>query len=99
MAMCTSCSHVDYQPGFLLYQDPAIDLVAYVYPIEEEERAEELKKMMLVGYRQAQIILEPSQRRSTEPLLLFGLDALAASVREADQRKLEEDIEKAKRAP
>ena len=47
MVMCPECSHVAYHEHFVLYQDPAAELVAYVYPDAQREEAEALKDMML----------------------------------------------------
>jgi len=96
MVMCTHCSHVTHQEGFLLYQEPELELVAYVHPLEQEEQADELKKMMLKGYHDAQATLEPSLRRPYEPVLLFGLSSLAELIRERDKHKLEQDVERAR---
>lgn len=98
MVMCSACSHVTFQTGFLLYQEPALQLVAYVYPPDEEAQEKELKIMMLKAWSEAQSVLPPEQKRAYEPVLLFGLDSLAELIREKDALKLKEEIEKARHA-
>lgn len=76
MVMCPSCSHTAYQSGFLLYQEPSLELAAYVYPHEQESEADALRTMMMRGFREAQAAMEEPVRRTYDPELLFGLDSL-----------------------
>ena len=54
---CTGCSYVSFQERFLIYQEPAAELVAYVYPEIQHNEAAELKKLMLAGFHEAQEVL------------------------------------------
>src|SRR5260370_34033102 len=80
LVMCPECSHVAYQDHFVLYQDPAAELVAYVYPARQQGEAETLRPMMLNGFRQAQEVYEPKKRLNYEPILLFGLESLVKMI-------------------
>src|SRR3954465_13715962 len=54
LVSCPGCLHVFYQDHFLIYQEPAAELVVYVYPEGQREQEAELQKMMVAGYREAQ---------------------------------------------
>ena len=82
MVMCPKCSHVAFQDHFLIYQEPADELVAYVYPENQEENREELRLMMLKGFREAQEGFEPKARLNYEPVLFFGLESLVEHINE-----------------
>src|SRR4051812_41244309 len=92
MVMCPECAHVSFHENFLLYQDPDDELVAYVHPVKEEGRADELRAAMLEGFRQAQEVFEPEKRKDYEPLLFFGLTSLEQFVRDELSRIDQSDV-------
>lgn len=72
--MCTFCAHLFFYDHFLLYQDPASEVIAYIYPEKEREHLADLHKSMLLSYKEAQSALEPKDRNAYEPILIFGLE-------------------------
>lgn len=94
LLMCPGCSHVAYQDHFVLYQDPAAEIVAYVYPARERAQAAELYKMTLAGFREAQAVYPEKDRLPYDPLLVFGLDSLvemlAKEKEQAEQSQIAE---------
>ena len=55
MVACPKCGFVSFQDSFLIYQEPADELVAYVYPENQEELRPELELMMMAGFKEAQL--------------------------------------------
>jgi hypothetical protein len=76
MVMCPNCAQVFFHEHFLIYQDPAEELVAYVYPETQMDQRDMLEKMMRTGFKDAQETMEPSARLAYDPLLFFGLESL-----------------------
>jgi hypothetical protein len=76
LVSCPECGHVAYHESFLIYQDPAAELLAYVYPEAQRAQEPELRKIMLAGFGEAQAMTAPKERLSYEPILLFGLEEL-----------------------
>src|SRR5689334_20244816 len=54
LVSCPQCGHVAFYDHFLIYQDPSAELVAYVYPENQKRQEDELRKMMLSGFNEAQ---------------------------------------------
>lgn len=92
MVMCPKCSHVGYQEHFVLYQDPAEELVAYVYPAAQQGEAEVLKVVMLQGFREAQEVYDPKDRLTYEPVLMFGLASLVDMLKTEENRAAQSQI-------
>lgn len=76
LIQCPACSRVAYQDHFVLYQDPAAELVAYVYPPGRQSEETFLRQTMLSSFQEAESILPAGQRKGYEPVLLFGLESL-----------------------
>lgn len=81
---CAACRKVFYAEQFLLYHDPANELMAFVYPFshrEEKEAWEEKTKM------------DFSQSDYTYPAVsLFGLDELVRLVEAEDEAEIQSEI-------
>jgi hypothetical protein len=92
LVMCPGCSYVAYHDHFLLYQDPSAELVAYVYPPDQEAHREALHVMMMKGFSEAQAVYEPRLRKDYEPILLFGLEALVEMLMEEEARAEQSQI-------
>ena len=86
LLMCPKCGCVAYQDHFLLYQDPEIELVAYVYPPRQKEEAAELEKTMLSGFREAQAVYPKKDRIPYDPILVFGLESLLEMLTQEDEQ-------------
>ncbi len=96
---CPKCAHTFYYEHFLLYQDPRLRLVAYVYPPAEENRRAELEILMKRGFSEAQETFKPKDRLLYGPSLFFGLDELQARIRHEEERLVKEDVEKVRKQP
>ena len=92
MVMCVECAHVMYQERFLLYQDPSIELVAYVHPTAEKVREDVLKETMMQGFEEAQKVYEKSKRLTYQPVIYFGLASLMESLRVEEARDEESEV-------
>jgi hypothetical protein len=96
LVACTECGHVTFHDQFLLYQDPAAELIAYVYPESEHTRLEELHKFMLKGFQDAQESVPPAERKTYQPLLVFGLENLIEMLHKeaeiAEQSQIAQEI-------
>jgi hypothetical protein len=93
---CPQCSHTFFFEHFLLYQDPKLKLVAYVYPPAEEEQRHDLELMMKKSFREAQETFDPKDRLPYEPTIYFGLDELQVRIREGEEELIKEEVEKAR---
>jgi hypothetical protein len=94
--MCPECAHTFFYEHFLLYQDPLLNLVAYVYPPDEEDQREELEILMQRGFKEAQETFDPKDRLPYGPQLFFGLDRLIEKIRVEEERLLEEEVARAR---
>ena len=74
LLMCPKCSHVSYQDHFILYQDPSAEIVAYIYPPSQQSDEEFILKATLENYQEAQQVYKPKDRKTYDPILVFGLD-------------------------
>lgn len=85
LVSCPSCAHVAFQERFLIYQDPAAELVAYVYPEIQKPYEAELRKAMRQGFDEAQAMMPEKQKLDYEPLLIFGLESLIEMLHEEEE--------------
>lgn len=85
LVACTHCGHVAFHDQFLLYQDPAAELIAYVYPESQQSQLEELHKLMLIGFNEAQVGVPEHERKTYQPLLVFGLESLIEMLKKEDE--------------
>jgi hypothetical protein len=101
--MCPKCSHAAYQDHFLLYQDPAAELIAYIYPPAQKPEEEFLSKTMMANYREAQTTYPLKERKDYDPLMVFGLETFVemmnAEKLRAEQSQIAEAICKEKSIP
>jgi len=95
MVMCPQCGFVSFQDRFLIYQDPAEELIAYVYPEVQEEQRAELEKLMLAGFREAQKGFEEKLRLVYDPLIFFGLESLVEMLLEEIDHAEQGDVAEA----
>jgi hypothetical protein len=97
MLFCPKCAHTFFYEHFLLYQDPRLKLVGYVYPPDDEERRGELEILMKRSFAEAQEAFEPKDRLSYGPALFFGLDQLKVRIEEEEKRVLAEEVAEARK--
>jgi hypothetical protein len=103
LLMCPQCSHVAYQDHFVLYQDPAAEVVAYIYPLSQQNDEEFLRATTLANYKEAQAVYKPQDRKDYDPLLVFGLktfvDMMQAEEARAEQSQVAEALCKENEIP
>ena len=103
LLMCPTCSHVAYEDHFILYQDPAAEVVAYIYPPSQERDAEFLRRTMMTNFKEAQEVFPPKERKDYDPILIFGLETFVEMMQEesarAEQSQIAEAICKEKGIP
>jgi hypothetical protein len=94
---CPKCSYTFFYEHFLLYQDPRLKLVAYVYPPEQEDQRNDLEVLMQRGFEEAQAAFDAKDRLPYRPTLFFGLDELKERIKEGEEKLLEEEVAEARR--
>lgn len=95
LVQCPSCAETFFYEHLLIYQEPALELVAYVYPPNREPEKAALQMMMKQSFHEAQEGIDPARRISEEPVLLFGLDVLEALLHAEEEREEQSDIAEA----
>jgi hypothetical protein len=94
--MCPKCSHAAYRDHFVLYQDPAAELIAYIYPPDQASDEAFLRQSMLLAFHEAQKVMDPKERKDYVPILVFGLATFVEMMREetirAEQSQIAEAI-------
>jgi len=99
---CPSCGNIFYAERFVLYHDPASELMAFVYPAglspEKGDLAgfEAWSARMMKDFEEAQNDLEEKDKIRYQPELFFGLESLCELIRceeeLEDEVKVVEDI-------
>lgn len=92
LVMCLECAHVSFQDHFVLYQDPAAELVAYVHPASRAGDASTLQTIMMQGFREAQEVFDSKDRLNYDPILVFGLESLVEMMRLEEERAEESQV-------
>ncbi len=95
LLMCPKCSHVSYQDHFVLYQDPAAELVAYIYPPSQKDDEAFLRKTIMSNFKEAQAIYSPRERKDYDPLLVFGLETFVEMMQAEEERAEQSQIAEA----
>lgn len=73
---CPICSQMLYAERFLLYHDPAQELMAFVYPKQYETEKDKWRQKTGHDFAATQQALPPEQKLRYDPLSLFGMDEL-----------------------
>src|SRR5207302_6347179 len=95
LIMCPKCSHVAYQEHFILYQEPAAELVAYIYPSSQQNDEEFLRASMMANFREAQAVYKPKDRKDYDPILVFGLETFVEMMQAEEARAEQSQIAQA----
>jgi len=93
--VCPKCSHASYQDHFVLYQDPAAELMAYIYPPDQADEKDFLRQSMLRSFHEAQQVYPPKERKDYEPILIFGLETFVEMMHQEDSRAMQSQIAEA----
>jgi hypothetical protein len=75
---CSMCRRLIYAERFVLYHDPAAELLAFVYPADFQAEEARWKAKTEEDFAAAASAQKPEERLPYRPMTLFGLDALAA---------------------
>jgi hypothetical protein len=81
---CPACGQIFYAENFLLYHDTDSELIAFVYPTSFGEEASLWHAKMKSDFEKAMQDMEPENRLSYHPVLLFGLEALVDLIRDEE---------------
>ena len=73
---CPKCHKVFYHEHFFMYQDLQNELIAYVYPKEDEKSAKNLRKKMLSDFASLSKDIEELAEIDFEPVIYFGVEDL-----------------------
>jgi hypothetical protein len=95
LVSCPECAHVAFHDHFLIYQDPAIELIAYVYPEIQKREETTLRAAMLQGFKDATESAPPDQRPAYGPTLLFGLESLIELLQKEEEMAEQSDVAEA----
>ena len=89
---CPKCHKVFYHEHFFMYQDLQNELIAYVYPKEDEKSAKSLRKKMLSDFASLSKDIEELAEIDFEPVIYFGIEDLVNTIKNEDYIKDEIDI-------
>lgn len=89
---CPKCHKVFYHEHFFMYQDLQNELIAYVYPKEDEKSAKILRKKMLSDFASLSKDIEELAEIDFEPVIYFGIEDLVNTIKNEDYIKDEIDI-------
>ncbi|MBQ1609886.1 MAG: hypothetical protein II090_03055 [Elusimicrobia bacterium] len=89
---CPKCHKVFYHEHFFMYQDLQNELIAYVYPKEDEKSAKNLRKKMLSDFASLSKDIEELAEIDFEPVIYFGVEDLINTIKNEDYIKDEIDI-------
>ncbi|OGS20191.1 MAG: hypothetical protein A2252_11110 [Elusimicrobia bacterium RIFOXYA2_FULL_39_19] len=73
---CPSCSEFFYVEHFLLYFDPPVQLLAFIYPKSFELEKRRWENKMKEDFAASQEKFEPEEKVKYQPIIMFGLDSL-----------------------
>src|SRR5438552_3227602 len=93
--MCPLCAHPAYQDHFVLYQEPAAELIAYIYPPSQEANREFLENSMMTNFREVQKSYLPRDRQGYDPIIVFGLETFVELMKEEEARAEQSQIAEA----
>lgn len=89
---CPKCHKVFYHEHFFMYQDLQNELIAYVYPKEDEKSAKNLREKMLSDFASLSKDIEELAEIDFEPVIYFGVEDLINTIKNEDYIKDEIDI-------
>ena len=92
---CPKCSYTAYRDHFVLYQDPAAELIAYIYPPDQAAEADFLRETILTSFHEAQKVYPPKERKDYEPTLVFGLETFVEMMHAEESRAEQSQIAEA----
>ena len=91
LTLCDECGKHFTPEATLVYLDPTVHLLAFVFPASYEKEAERWRVKMAEDYRAMREAYGDAMAVQIEPLQLFGLDMLTSLLRKEDA--LEDEVE------
>jgi hypothetical protein len=82
---CPKCSQIFYAEHFVLYHDPSVELVAFVYPSSFKSDEKYWKSRMEDDFEKATAATPRAAKIMYAPIILFGLDDLVQLIKEEDE--------------
>ncbi len=95
LLMCPKCAQVSFQDHFVLYQDPAAELVAYIYPLAQRADEKFLRTTMMRNFKEAQDAYPPKERKNYDPILVFGLATFVEMIHVEEARAVQSQVAEA----
>ena len=92
MAECAFCKEFFYAEHFLLYHDPAYELMAFVYPHDNQEEKAKWEAKTAEDFARTQAEAPPEGKLAYFPVTLFGLDQLVFFVEDEEERSVQAEI-------
>jgi len=92
LVSCPKCNQIFYWEHFFVYQDIKSELVAYVYPKQYEKQAVEYRNYMLQNFKQVADSMKDIIKIDFEPILYFGIEDLAQTLKAEEYLKDEIQI-------
>jgi hypothetical protein len=89
---CTMCGRMLYAEKFVLYHDPAAELMAFVYPKEYAGAAERWREKSAADFVAAQEPLAADKKLAYGPLTLFGMDSLVALLEAEREQEVQMEV-------
>lgn len=89
---CPKCHQFFYHEHFFMYQDLQNELIAYVYPKENQSMAREFRNKMLSEFKELTDGIEEFNKIDFEPTLYFGIEDLINTLNHENDIKDEIDI-------
>lgn len=95
IAECPACKETFYVDSFVLYHDPANEIMAFVFPMGDEMPRETLAEKMSADFEATQATLDPADRLVYGPLCFKGLNELVEFVEKDEEVALQGEVAEA----
>lgn len=89
---CPACKETFYVDSFVLYHDPANEIMAFVFPMDDEMPRETLAEKMTVDFEATQATLDPDDRLAYGPVCFKGLNELVDFVERDEEVALQGEV-------
>jgi hypothetical protein len=92
MTECQACRKIFYAEHFLLYHDPARELIAFVYERGQEDQRAKFEEKTQADFELTRATVPDELQINYPPTTLFGLDALLALVEWDEEVQIQSEI-------
>jgi len=91
---CETCGALYFPEATVVYYDPGIEMLAFIFPESYKKEEARWRKKMLEDYGQMKTVLGDKKGVEYEPVLFFGMDAAASALN--SEENLEDEVHIAK---